>query len=405
MAEFLSVALVDLTCRSPAYDARLGEELVRVGASVDYWVAGCLAEQEKQLSGRNPRPAWDLAGRLPLAFPRFRKAAKAGEYVLNMIRLLGVVRRGGHDVVHLQWLPLSELAPRVARREIRALRKAGASVVLTVHNVAPHDSPVGLEGVASLYREADALICHTRSARHRLTEDLGMGRDRVRVIPHGPLELGDRTLRSSAAEKRDRTVDVDDGPTALLFGFMRPYKGVELALEAWPRVLEEVPDAVLQLAGSGKPAYLQEIRQRIEELGLGSAVETDFRFLPEDELSGRIAAANVLVYPYREITQSGALLTGLDARKAVVASRLEGFEEVVRHRETGLLVPPGDPEALGSAVAHLLANPREQQRLGEAAAMEVRSRFSWSRIALKTLALYADLTGREPAQREGLSRV
>lgn len=404
MAEPLSVALVDLTCRSPAYDARLGEELERAGACIRYWVAGCLPEQEKEFSGRKSRAAWDRAGRLPLTFPRLRKAAKTGEYVLNMIRLLAVVRRGRHDVVHLQWLPLSELAPRLARREIRALRKAGARVVLTVHNVVPHDSSLGLEGFAPLYAESDALICHTRSARRRLTEDLGVGKDRVRVIPHGPLEPGDGTVGASAAGQHARPPDGDDRPTALLFGFMRPYKGIELALAAWPLVLREVPDAVLQLAGSGDPGYLREVRRRIEALGLGAAVETDFRFLPEDELSGRIAAADVLVYPYRKITQSGALLTGLAAGKAVVASRLEGFEEVVRHGETGLLVPPGDREALGSAVAHLLGSPREARRLGEAAAGDVRSRFSWSSIARRTLELYADLTGREPTERGGPNR-
>lgn len=393
MADALSVALVDLTCRSPTYDARLGRELDRTGVSLDYWLAGCLQAQEEELDDLGPRRGWDIAGRLPLQFARLRKAAKTCEYLANAVRLNRLVRRGRYDVVHLQWLPLTELAPSIGRGEIRALQSGGSRVVLTVHNVLPHDSALDVEKLIPVYRTADALVCHTRSACRRLSEEMTLPAERIRVIPHGPLEIGGLQPGRRGAPEGSARPEERGQPTVLLFGFVRPYKGIDVLLEAWREVERRMPGARLEIAGSGDTKYLGRVRARIEKLELEDSVETEFRFLPEEELAERILAADVLVYPYREITQSGALLAGLATGKPVVASQLEGFEEVIRHGETGLLFSPGDHEALASALVRLLASPDERRRLAESAARDVRERFSWEQIAERTVNLYRDVTG------------
>lgn len=392
-----AVALVDLTCRSPAYDRRLGGALSQAGASVGYWVSGCLPAQAEELDLVGPRSGLDLAGRLTLRFPRLRRTLKTGEYAVNVAALNLAVRRGRYDVVHLQWLPLAELWPGVAAREVRALRRGGVPVVLTVHNALPHDRDIALHRLVRVYRAADALVCHTRSSARQLAGIPSIRPARVRYIPHGPIDLdGEGDVTAGSAERPSA-----DGPTVLVFGFLRPYKGIETLLEAWPGVLERVPSAALRIVGSGPAEYVTFLADRVRELDIGSSVRLERRFLPEAELAGRIAAADVLAFPYYEITQSGALLAGLAAGRAVVASDLDGFRETIRDGETGLLVPPGDRESLSRAVIRLLEAPALRERLGRTAARDVHERFGWDRVARRTLELYRDLVSGSSRAPEG----
>ena len=75
---------------------------------------------------------------------------------------------------------------------------------------------------------------------------------------------------------------------------------------------------------------------------------------------------------------------------AVVASRVGGIPEVVVDGETGVLVPPGEPEALAAAVSALCGDPERAARFGAAGRRRVEAEFSWERIAERTLAVYRD---------------
>src|SRR5581483_10973360 len=114
-------------------------------------------------------------------------------------------------------------------------------------------------------------------------------------------------------------------------------------------------------------------------------------------------AADVLVYPFGEITQSGSLMTGLPFGKAILATALPAFQEVLRHGETARLAPHDDADAFAAELALLTADQRERERLaGNAAAAVV----SWENIARKTRECYeAVLAGAgSPLQRAEVMR-
>ena len=189
----------------------------------------------------------------------------------------------------------------------------------------------------------------------------------VRVIPHGVFAY----LRDLPPVRPP--VD-PPGPVAVLPGLIRPYKGVDVMLAAWPHVRGLAPDATLVVAG----------RPMMDLAGL----ETDQagvvllpRFLSDPELAALLRRADVVVLPYRRIDNSGVLAAALAFGAPLVLSDVGGFGELHRRDGVGELVPPGDAGALGAAVGRILADPELRARLAERSAAAVRGPLGWDGIA------------------------
>jgi glycosyltransferase involved in cell wall biosynthesis len=175
-------------------------------------------------------------------------------------------------------------------------------------------------------------------------------------------------------------------------GIIFPYKGIDLLLKAW-RQVELTTDAWLVIAGTGASELLEQTRVQVAELGL-KRVKLHFRFISTEELVALYRAADVVVYPYRAITTSGALATGLALGKTIVATDLPVFRELLTDGENARLVPPMDTRTLAEALTGLLQDRALRERLAE----QVRAmRFgdeSWLSIAKKTVAVYEKASGK-----------
>lgn len=388
MGDGMRVEMVDLTCRSRPYDTHLLEALRAAELDARLWISGCsVCDGVDARTDRAP-PVLDLARRLPEG--RLQRGGKAAEYLINLLVLLARIRRERPTILHLQWLPLLELTPIPEAGLLRVARRLGIGTVYTVHNVLPHGTgDRHREAFRRAYHTADALICHTEHARGELVDGFGVAEEKVWRIPHGPLmtdidELSRTGCRSELGLDQD-TLQV------LLFGVLRPYKGIDFLLRSWHRLGVEAESARLVIAGSGDADFLERVEEQIRELGLEDHVETHYGFLPDETLKSLIQASDILVYPYERVTQSGALLAGMAAGKAIIATALAGFRETLRDGETALLVESGDEARLAGSLERLLKDPEVRQRLGDAVREDVRERFSWSRIAERTIACYRSL--------------
>ncbi len=139
-----------------------------------------------------------------------------------------------------------------------------------------------------------------------------------------------------------------DGPVILFFGFVRKYKGLKYLIQAMPEVLRSV-GARLLIVGEfweDKQPYLQ----LIEELGLAQAVTIVDRYIPNEELGLYFSAADVVVLPYVDATQSAIVSLAYAFDRPVITTAVGGLPEVVRDGETGFIVPPRDSQALAAAV-------------------------------------------------------
>jgi glycosyltransferase involved in cell wall biosynthesis len=388
----LRVFMMDLVATVPYYTAYLSKVLLKenvelqVGSISYYLDPECFSSR-----GIKVDPGLlNVVGRFNM--PRLpRRVLKLLETMVNLAALRVRFMISAPDVIHVQYLPMLTTRLPLDLWFVQACRRRGVKIVLTVHDLMPHDTGATHKATfAKLYAMADAMICHSGTIRARLAAEFNVPEAKVSVIPHGPFFYD---LPPAGADVVLREFELEAGKMMVLWqGIIFPYKGIDLLLTAW-RQVETRSDAWLVIAGTGAPELLDQIRAQVAELGL-KRVKLHFRFISSEELVALYRAADVVVYPYRAITTSGALATGLALGKTIVATDLPVFRELLTDGENARLVPPMDTRALAEALTGLLLDAALRERLAE----QVRAmRFgdeSWLSIAGKTVAVYEEASGK-----------
>jgi glycosyltransferase involved in cell wall biosynthesis len=356
----MRVQLVDPSADVLPYDHALAAALARQGAQVELVTSRFVHGPALVPDGYASSTLFYRAGtRWGARRPSLRRALKAAEHVPDMLRY----RRhaSGADVSHWQWLWLEALSTRMLPR--------GRPQVLTLHNVLRRERPA-----SRLLDAFDALIVHTRAG----AELLGGG-ERVHVIPHGAFE---HLARRPDELPLPPELAAVSRPVVLYFGVVREYKGVDVLLEA----MRHVPEAEAWVVGRPLGVSLERLR-RLAPPGRVRFVD---RYVPDAELPAYFRRADVLALPHRNVDMSGVLFAGLAFGKAMVLSDVGGFSELVEDEGAGRLVPPGDPEALGAALAELIDDADARRALEERAAAAAAGPYSWDRVAGQTLAVYRE---------------
>ena len=148
----------------------------------------------------------------------------------------------------------------------------------------------------------------------------------------------------------------------LSVGRLRYQKGHDILLEAMPRVLEEFPNVVLLIAGEG--VLRQELQAEAVKLNITERV----KFLGvRNDIPLLISFSDLFLFPSRFEGMPNALLEAMGYGLPVVATSVQGVDEIIRDGENGIIVPMDDPKAVSDAILRLLHNPDERQRLGKAA--------------------------------------
>ena len=325
---------------------------------------------------------------------RIDKAAVYGpvkvvEHFFGLRAAARLATREAVDVVHLQWLVL----PQLDRRFVRRLQASGIPVIHTVHDTKPfHGSPtaaVQVNGWLETLQCFDALIVHTTQSRNALRE-LGVEGDRIHVIPHGIIPLGDGPPPAPVP----RQFGEDDPVTLLFFGLIKPYKGVDVLLEAFAKISPEFRRGVrLKIAGNPIEVH-EDLTDVVARLGIQDQVDLDLRFVPDNEVPALVAGADVLVFPYHRIDASGIFMSILPYGKPIVASNVGLFQEYVNSGTDGLLPAPGDVDELALALTTLLSDRARLTAMTASAAGRARSVPDWDEIGAQTAELYARLASQ-----------
>lgn len=256
-------------------------------------------------------------------------------------------------------------------------RRARASDIPTVfvcHNVLPHESsPVDAGLARYAFGGGDRFVVHAESEVERLRRLVW--RPHVAVSPHPVYDVfaGADTTREAAR----RALELDGERWLLFFGLIRPYKGLDLLIDALAKVREH-DDVRLMIAGE---VYGDEapIRAQIARLGLNDAVRFEPRYLANDEVPVWMAASDAVVLPYRHATQSGIAQVAYACDRAVISTRVGGIPDVVTDGVTGLLVPPEDPTSLAEAIRRFYG---ESMRDGlERGVRERVASLGWGRLS------------------------
>lgn len=285
----------------------------------------------------------------------------------------------GADIIHWQ----SATHPEFVTWAMKALPMKSKPWVFTVHNTLPHEEREQKADIYQwIYQRMKGLIFHTTFTKDDFESQFRQTGAKQAIIPHGEMSL--------LAEARPKFDSKTDPNTILFFGNIRPYKGLDILLLAFKQVLTKHPQARLSIVGQALQPF-EPYDEMMEILGVKDHVNLRLGYLPDDQIPDVIHSAGVAALPYRHIDQSGVLLLMMGCGKPVVASNIGGFPEVVHDQQTGLLVPPDNPGELAEALLRCLREPEWAQGIGQAAKLDVRSRFSWDSIAKQTHDFYQDV--------------
>jgi glycosyltransferase involved in cell wall biosynthesis len=310
-----------------------------------------------------------------LDWPRHRSPSN----VLFIPRLVQLVRAAHPSVIHILsegvvWLNLA--LPFLHR----------SALVTTMHDVAYHPGDRMSQHVPRcfvdhLLARSDNVIVHgdalKREAVHRYP---GLAA-RLRVLPHLQLrryiEIADR-----AGMRRD----TDPVVRILFFGRIFAYKGLDVLIRSIPRVVERHPGIRVIIAGEGDSMI--GYRQIILEPAL---FDIRNRHIPDDETASLFTDADIVVLPYLEASQSGVLAIANAFGKPVIVTDVGELGRSVEHDRTGLVIPPGDADALADAIALLAADKALRDRLGAAGRAAAERTASSSVVAAQAIEIYRNI--------------
>jgi glycosyltransferase involved in cell wall biosynthesis len=362
----VKVHVVDPSAYTPPYDHALCAALAAAGLDVELYTSRFAYADAPAADGYARHDLFYGLARGGPASP-LRRAVKLAEHVPGMLRYRAAA--AGADVVHFQWLALPQIDGLLLPR--------GRPLVLTAHDILARDSTPGQRAAQRrLMARFDAVVAHSERGRDRLVSELGVDAQRAYAIPHGAFAH----LAGLPAAALPAELEQTDGPVVLCFGLIRPYKGLEVLLEAW----RGVEGASLWIVGL--PRYeIAALRA-----SAGPSVDWVTRFVSDDELAACFRRADLVVAPYLESEQSGVVATALAFGSALVLTDVGGFGEVAA-AGAAALVAPGDAGALREAITRLLGDGAARRALSAAAAELAAGEWSWQRVAERTAALYRTL--------------
>ena len=292
------------------------------------------------------------------------------------------------ELLHAQWWsPPLALIYFIVCIGFKLRRKP---VVFTVHNIFQHDKHHVHEILSRvLLRLGDHYIVHCESNRRQLSRYFGIQNDRISVIPHGPLDFHVQNGKDREKIRGEIGFDPRD-KVILLFGTVRPYKGIDVALRAFPKVLKKIPEARLLIAGKLWEDW-RPYERLIKGLGITDYIKTHLQYIPSNEVCDFFLASDLVILPYHNFdSQSGVGATAISFHKPMIVADTGGLPELVSDQR--YVVPPRDTEALANRIVYCLA---DSSRLDEmsAKAKELAESMAWSVIAEKTISLYERILG------------
>jgi glycosyltransferase involved in cell wall biosynthesis len=396
----MRVHVVDPSAYTPPYDHALCAALAAAGAEVELYTSRFTygevpvpegyvrREHFYRLAHRAGSRGADTASG---PRPRALGALKLLEHGPDMLRYRRAARAA--QIVHFEWLSVQPL-------DLRLLppRRGGRALVITAHDILPREPRRGqLRAQRRLYDRFDAIVVHSEHGRRRLTDELGLDGRRVHVIRHGVLTPRGASPNGAMGGAPPHALPAGfgevEGPVALFFGLLRPYKGLDVLLEAW----QDVPEGELWIVGM----------PRMDTSALHAAARSRVRFLErfvsEAELGALLARASLAVLPYREIDASGAAFTAIGAGLPLLLSDAGGFPEIAASG-CARTVPAEDAGALGEALRELLGDSRKRGEMAERARAAAAGPYAWEGIGASTLSLYETLLRENPTLVKGEPR-
>ena len=248
---------------------------------------------------------------------------------------------------------------------LSSFKKKNIKVVFLCINIFEHEDNVIKKIVTRfVLRRVAAIIVHSEQEKQSALEinpTAEVTRHLLPLFEYEPVPTATRT---------------DQTPFQMLFfGFVRPYKGLDILLKAIGMLKDQ--NISLTIVGefwNDKEEYLKVIN----ECGISGKVEIIDRYVSDQEMSRYFTETDLVVLPYRKSITSGVIATAYGFRKPVLATNVGGFHEVIQEGITGIIVPPDDSKSLADGIEWFLSN--RQINFAENIVTFTTKKMSWSSL-------------------------
>ncbi|WP_230741703.1 glycosyltransferase family 4 protein [Methanooceanicella nereidis] len=300
---------------------------------------------------------------------------KLSRFLFDFYRVMRKIRKYEPDVIHFQ------IGSPILAFFVPFLKRY--RMVTTFHDVKPHTGekkfwePMPLH---YLLRSSEEILVHGEKLKQIIVDAQYKPSDKVHSIPMGP-----HNIEPFMVHLNDDIKEEDN--TILFFGRIYEYKGLEYLIKAEPLITKEIPDARIVIAGTG------EDFKKYEDM----MVNRDRFIVYNHHISFKEGAeifqrCSVVALPYIDASQSGVVSTAYGFKKPVVVTDVGALSEIVDDGITGLVIQPGNPEALAAAIIKLLKDRGLRKRMGENAYKKLNTDLSWENISKRTIDIYKKAT-------------
>lgn len=313
-------------------------------------------------------------------------------YFVSVFKLVKLIVLERPDIVHVQSL----ISARKDWLLFVLAKLFRIKVILTVHNVMPHDecekkAKGMLKALETIYKASSALICHFDFSVEQLRDEFKICETKLNKIVHGNYLFQEKLAIRYRLDEARSILQIDSSrKVVLFFGAVREYKGILELIKAFSLAKKKDKDLFLLIAGKSRTSIQKKIDALIDEEGISEDVLFVDKYLKHEEFGLFFDAADFVVLPYHHSYGSGALHTALAFSKSVVVNNLPGFNEMIVDQETGFVAASDSIECWADLILLLGQQAREQlKQIGERAYEHVKNQYSWQGVAMKTYKLYS----------------
>lgn len=273
-------------------------------------------------------------------------------------------------------------------------RRLEKPLLTTFHTVLTEPSMQQRNVLSELARASSGVIALAKSAIPTLEEVYNVPRNKITLIRHGAPDLP-----FSDPEFFKESLDLTGRKVMLTFGHLGPGKGIEMAIEALARIVQDFPEVVYLVVGATHPDLIKQHGEKYreglialaEKLGVGDHVVFVDKYVSDAELAEYLQAADIYVSPYLDPAQvsSGPLAFATGAGKAIIATPYVAAKELLAAGR-GILTPFKDPDALAENLRTVLSDPLTTVKMRKAAYKFGRS-FTWENVGKATREVVSEL--------------
>ena len=337
------------------------------------------------------RPGKGLISLVPRRFKNsesfLKRATKVLEGMLNYCVIVCIVGYKKTDVLHIQWLPYMDVnAWEVPILRILRRLSPKTKIVLTIHNVYPHNmSDSAKESYNVRFRKACALIdeyiVHTEISKQDVIREFGLNPQKVNVCCHGVFVP--EGVKLKATNRKDGKLHI------LQFGGQSYYKGTDVLVDAICGMSQNLQDKIeTRIVGGISDKLLNDLKEKDKD----GIITWKPYFLDEKELYEEINNSDLIVLPYRAISQSGVLLLSIYFDKLIICSDLPSFKETMHGGEgegldNDLFFENENSYSLKFLIERYINKEVNEEIIHERIA-HLKDLYSWKSAAKATLQVY-----------------